>query len=515
MSKNNPNDGGANPSGNRKRVLILGGGFGGLYAARRLGQTLGRRADLEVAVIARENYLLFTPLLHEVAAGDLNPADIVAPIRKMVRHARLIQGEVTGIDVQAHVVRYCVGALRRPREITYDYLLIALGSETHYFGMRDVEEVATTMKSLADAALLHTRMVAALEEAAQETDAKRRRHLLTFVVAGGGFAGVETVGAVNDFLRDAIRHYPELHSSMLRVVLVHSGTLVLPELNERLGRYTMQKLSQRGVELRLGQRVSGYSAGMVLVTPTTAGAPIGSMSLIWTAGATPAPVLSSLNVEKVKGRLKVNEFLEVAGQEGVVWAVGDCAAVPDGSGFHPPTAQHGMREGVSAARNIEAAATGGVRVPFRFSTIGQLASIGHRVGVAQVLGMRFSGLAAWWLWRTVYLAKLPGVSKKLRVALKWSLELLFPREIEQLVTLRDLERVEKLGALLRAEGERSLNQHPAEPSPQAEAQATVASHGGLPPDGQQRGANASAARSLAFCSGTPHSPRAMNVAQAP
>ncbi|MBC7834284.1 MAG: NAD(P)/FAD-dependent oxidoreductase [Phycisphaerales bacterium] len=448
MNKNNANDGGANASGGRrKRVLILGGGFGGLYAARRLGQTLGRRADVEVALIARENYLLFTPMLHEVAAGDLNPADIVAPVRKMVRNARLIQGEVTGIDVQAHVVCYRVGALRQPREITYDHLLIALGSETHYFGMSDVEAVAATMKSLADAALLHTRMVAALEEAAQDTDAERRRHLLTFVVAGGGFAGVETVGAVNDFLRDAIRHYPELHSSMLRVVLVHSGELVLPELNERLSRYTMQKLSGRGVELRLGARVSGYRAGMVLVTP---GEPIGSMSLIWTAGATPAPVLSSLNVEKVKGRLKVNEFLEVAGQEGVGWAVGDCAAVPDGDGFHPPTAQHGMREGVAAARNIEAAVTGGQRVPFRFSTIGQLASIGHRVGVAQVLGMRFSGLAAWWLWRTVYLAKLPGFSKKLRVAIKWSLELLFPREIEQLVTFRDLDRVEKLGALLRA-----------------------------------------------------------------
>jgi NADH:ubiquinone reductase (H+-translocating) len=448
MNKKNANDTRVNvPGARRHRVLILGGGFGGLYAARRLGQTLGRRSDIEVALIARENYLLFTPMLHEVAAGDLNPADIVAPVRKMVRDARLIQGEVTGIDFRARMVRYCVGALRQPREITYDHLLIALGSETHYFGMSDVEAVATTMKSLADAALLHTRMVAVLEEAAQETDAERRRRLLTFVVAGGGFAGVETVGAINDFLRDAVGHYPELDPSVLRVVLVHSGTLVLPELNERLGRYTMQKLSQRGVELRLETRVSGYRAGMVLVT---AGEPIGSMSLIWTAGGAPAPILSSLNVEKVKGRLKVNEFLEVAGQEGVVWAVGDCAAVPDGSGFHPPTAQHGMREGVSAARNIEAAVTGGVRLPFRFSTIGQLASIGHRVGVAQVLGMRFSGLPAWWLWRTVYLAKLPGLSKKLRVALKWSLELLFPREIEQLVTLRDLDRVEKLGALLRA-----------------------------------------------------------------
>ena len=429
-------------------MLILGGGFGGIYAARRLERTLATRPDVEVVLISRENYVLFTPMLHEVAAGDLDPADIVNPLRKMVRRVRLVQGEVAGIDLETRVVRYAVGGLRRPRELTFDYLLLALGSETNFVGMNDVEAAAAPMKTLGDAALLRNRMVALLEEAAQETDDARRRRLMTFVVAGGGFAGVETVGAINDFLRETVGYYPELDESMLRVLLVHTGNVVLPELGERLGFYAQEKLRHRGVEVRLGTRVTGYADGAVNVAP---GDPIGTMTLIWTAGVKPAAALGPLPVEKVKGRVKVNEFLEVPGHEGAVWAVGDCAAVPDGKdGFQPPTAQHGMREGVAAARNIEVAIQGGAPKPFRFSTIGQLASIGRRTGVAQVLGMRFSGFIAWWLWRSVYLSKLPGVTKKARVAIKWSLDLLFPREIEQLVTLRDVEQIEKLDATLRA-----------------------------------------------------------------
>jgi NADH dehydrogenase len=429
-------------------VVILGGGFGGIYAARRLERALADRPDAEVVLISRENYLLFTPMLHEVAAGDLDPADIVCPLRKMVRRVRLIEAEVTDIDLQARVVRFAVGGLRRIDELAYDHLLLALGSETNYFGMAGVESAAATLKTLADAALLRNRMVALLEEAAQEPDEARRRRLMTFVVAGGGFAGVETVGAINDFLREAVRYYPELDPFGLRVVLVHTGTVVLPELGASLGRYAQAALQQRGVEVRLETRVISYEGETVDVAP---GDPIGSLSLVWTAGVKPAAALGSLPVEKVHGRVKVNPFFEVPGYEGIVWAVGDCAAVPDGrGGFQPPTAQHGMREGAAAAKNIEAAMTGGVPKPFRFSTIGLLASIGSHTGVAEVLGVRFSGFLAWWLWRSVYLAKLPGVSKKLRVAIKWSLDLLFPREIGQLVTLRDVERMEQFGARLRA-----------------------------------------------------------------
>jgi NADH dehydrogenase len=443
----NPDEGGIDFMAKR-RVLILGGGFGGTYAAQRLDRTLATRSDVDVVLVSRDNYLLFTPMLHEVAAGDLYPGDIVNPLRKMLRRVRFMDAEVVDIDLRNRRVRCEAGPLRRTRELSYDYLLVALGSETNYFGMSGVEAHAATMKTLGDAALLRNRMVAVLEEAATETDATLRRRLMTFVVAGGGFAGVETVGAMNDFLHETIRYYPELEPSMLRVVLVHPGGVVLPELSERLGRYAQQKLEQRGVEVRLETRVTGYENFGVDLSP---GEAIEANTIVWTAGATPAAAIASLPVERVKGRLKVNEFLELAGHEGVVWAVGDCAAIPDAKGeLQPPTAQHGMREAVSAAKNIEAAVNGTASEAFRFTTIGQLASIGRRTGVAQILGMQFSGFLAWFLWRTVYLAKLPGFAKKLRVAISWSLDLLFARDIEQVVTMRDVERMERLSVMLRA-----------------------------------------------------------------
>jgi NADH dehydrogenase len=201
------------------------------------------------------------------------------------------------------------------------------------------------------------------------------------------------------------------------------------------------------VELRLETRVQGYENNAVLITP---GEMIEANTIVWTAGVTPAAAIDSLDVEKVKGRLKVNEFLEVAGYGGVAWAVGDCAAVPDGKGgTQPPTAQHGLREAVLAAKNIEAAVNGTAKKPFNFSTLGQFATIGRRDGVAQILGLRFSGFLAWWLWRSIYLSKLPGIVKKLRVAVSWSLDLLFAREIEQFVTLRDVERMETFSVMLR------------------------------------------------------------------
>lgn len=430
-----------------RRIVVLGGGFGGTYAARELDELLARHPDLEVVLIARENYLLFTPMLHEVAAGDLYPGDIVHPLRKLLRRVRFIAGEVVEIDLPARLVRFRAGTFRHDRELAYDHLVLALGSETNYFGMTGVETDAVTMKTLADAALLRNRMVALLEDAAEEPNEAARRRALTFVVAGGGFAGVETVGAINDFLRETIEYYPELDPAMLRVVLVHMGQVVLPELGERLGRYAQQKLTKRGVEVRLETRVEGYERGRVKLAQ---GEAIEAGTLVWTAGVTPAPAIAALPVEKVKGRVKVDEFLQVIGHEGVVWAVGDCAAVPDGKGsFHPPTAQHGMREAVTAAKNIEAAMEGTAKKPFRFSTLGQLATIGRRDGVAQVLGIRFSGIVAWALWRAVYLAKLPGFAKKLRVMTSWSLDFVFAREIEQFVTVREVERMESLSVLRR------------------------------------------------------------------
>ena len=305
------------------------------------------------------------------------------------------------------------------------------------------------MKSLSDAALLRNRVIALLEEANLQDDAAIRRQLLTFVIAGAGFSGVETAGAINDFVREAATYYPDLSEELIRVVLVHPGQFLLPELGEELGDYTERKLRGRKVEVIAGVRVAGFDDGSLV--RLSDGKSLPASTLIWTAGIKPSPVIASLPYQKERGRVLVNEFLRVPGVSGL-WAAGDCAAVPDGTTgkFHPPTAQHGLRQGLVAAKNIEAEILGCPPTPFVFKTLGQLATIGHRTGVAMVFGIKFSGFVAWCLWRTVYLLKLPRLAKKLRVMAGWTLDLLFSREIEQIITLRDVEELTSRMTRIRA-----------------------------------------------------------------
>jgi NADH dehydrogenase len=432
---------------NKTKILILGGGFGGVYAALRLDKTLARRADVEVTLVSSDNFLLFTPMLHEVASGDLNPSDIVNPIRRMLKRMRFVQADVRSIDLTAKRV-HCTRDLRLvPLDFDYDHLVLALGSETNFFGMQGVAENAVTLKTLGDAALLRARVLAILEMASLEPDASVRKRMLTFLVAGGGFAGVETIGAINDLVHDALRYYPHLAPQDVRVVLIHPGEFVLPELGEKLGRYAQQKLAERGVEICPRTKVTGYVNSLVAVS---SGEAVPATTLIWTAGVTPNPVIARLPCKSEKGRVVVDEFLEVPGFAGL-WAIGDCAAVPDAKtgGPQPPTAQHALRQARHAAKNIEAVLAGRQKKPFRFSTIGQLASIGHRHGVANILGMNFSGFTAWFLWRSVYLLKLPRLAKKTRVALSWLLEMIFSKDLEQMLTLRDVELISRMATSLR------------------------------------------------------------------
>jgi len=338
-------------------------------------------------------------------------------------------------------------------EFEFDHLLLTIGSETNFFDLQDVRNWAVTMKSLSDAALLRNRMVELLEEASLEKDEATRGELLTFVTAGGGFAGVETTGAVNDFVRETVKFYPSLREEAIRVVVVHPGKFLLPELGEELGRYAEQKLSQRKVEIIKGARVAGYDGSVVKLTDSTS---IPATTLIWTAGVKPGVAIESLGCKKERGRLLVNEYLSVPGVSGL-WAAGDCAAVPDGyetGNFFPPTAQHGLREAIRAAKNIEAAIMGRSLKPFVFATLGQLATNGRRTGVAMVFGFKFSGLIAWAMWRSIYLMKLPGLAKKLRVMMDWTLDLLFGREIVQMITLHDVQALSDRLARIRAQTKR-------------------------------------------------------------
>lgn len=418
----------------RKQILILGGGFGGLYVALELEKMLTNDSTSEVTLINRENFFLFTPMLHEVAASDLDLTNIVNPLRKLLRKVKFFEGDVESINLQNKCVTVSHGFDHHHHELNYDHLVIALGSITNFYNLPGLEERALTMKSLGDAIELRNRLIANLEEADPECACELREPLLTFVVAGGGFAGVETIGGMNDFLREAIKSYPNLSENLLRVVLVHPGPVILPELGEKLGKYAQKKLAERKIEIRVNTKVAGVSEHGVELSDRTM---IKTNTVIWTAGTSPNPILETLPCKKEKGRLMINDYMEVPDWTGV-WALGDCALVPDrktGS-YYPPTAQHALREGRVVAQNIRAEIHGGKKKPFTFSTIGQLATIGRRTGVANIMGINFSGFLAWWLWRSIYLSKLPRFEKKLRVMLDWTLDLLFSKDLVQFMTFR-------------------------------------------------------------------------------
>ena len=412
----------------KKRIVILGGGFGGVYAAIHLEKLLTRQSAVEICLVSRDNYFLFTPMLHEIAASDLEITNIVNPLRKLLRKVDVLVGDVNQIDLRNKRVLISRGYRKPLQKLDYDHLLIALGSITNFYDIPGLDDLAVPMKSLRDAVQLRAQIIRHLEEANSEGDPAEQQSSLSFVVAGGGFAGVETVAALNDFVREALRFYPNLCEDMLQVILVHSGPAILPELGESLGRYTEKVLSERGVEVRLNTRVKSVTEDKVLLTD---GVSIPSRTLVWTAGTVPSPIISSLPCAKERGRLLVNQFLGVPDWPNV-WAVGDCAFVPDirnRGKSHPPTAQHAIREGKVVAQNIAAVLSGRPLKLFSFRTIGLLASIGRRMGVARILGFNFSGFFAWWMWRTVYLSKLPGLDKKVRVAFDWTLDLLFPKDV--------------------------------------------------------------------------------------
>jgi NADH:ubiquinone reductase (H+-translocating) len=412
----------------KKRIVILGGGFGGVYAAISLEKLLAANGVAEICLVSHDNFFLFTPMLHEIAASDLEITNIVNPLRKLLRKVKVLVGEVHQIDLAAKRVRISRDSRNYPQQIGYDHLVVALGSVTNFHNLAGFAELAVPMKSLSDAIRLRAQILRHLEEANSECDPTERQSLLTFVVAGGGFAGVETVAALNDFVREALPFYPSLREEMLRVILVHSGPVILPELGENLGRYTHKVLIQRGVNILVNTRVKAVTEENVSLID---GGSIPTRNLVWTAGTAPSPIVSSLPCAKERGRLLVDQFLRVPDWPDV-WAVGDCAFVPDirnPGKSHPPTAQHAIREGQVVAQNIAAVLVGRPLKSFSFKTIGLLASIGRRVGVARIFGFNFSGFFAWWLWRTVYLSKLPGLDKKIRVAFDWTLDLLFPKDV--------------------------------------------------------------------------------------
>src|SRR5262245_6725781 len=394
---------------------------------------LGRRPNVEITLVSRENFFLFTPMLHEVAASDVDITHIVSPLRTLLKRTAIFIGEIASIDLAGRRVRVTHGFEPHEHELAYDHLVIALGSMTNFYGLPGLEQRALTMKTLGDAIHLRNRVIATLEEADTEC-AAGRDGLLTFVVAGGGFAGVETIAGLNDFVREALKFYPRIGPDRIRMVLVHAGAVILPELGPALGAYAQRKLSSRGIEIVTDAKVSAVTDRGVMLADDRH---IPGRLVVWTAGTYPHPLLHELPCMLDRGRILVDDTLAVPGYEGV-WALGDCATIPDRrtGGTYPPTAQHALREARTVASNIVASIRKQPLRPFSFRTIGQLAAIGRRTGVARVFGVNFSGFVAWWLWRTIYLSKLPRFEKKCRVAIDWTLDLLFAKDFVQFLTVR-------------------------------------------------------------------------------
>jgi NADH dehydrogenase len=415
----------------KKRILVLGGGFGGVYAAQALEKLARRSDDFEIALVAKENYFVFQPMLAEVISGSIGLTDMVSPLRRLLPRTEIHVREVESIDLDEKVVMTSPGFRPHPHAIEYDHLVLALGNVTDFRGLRGLPEHALPFKNLADALVLRSRVIRALEEAAiEDHDPALRRQLLTFVVAGGGFSGVEVVAELNDFVRRVARSYRGLDPREIRVVLVHSQDRILPEVSEKLGRFAQQILMKRGVEIRFNTRLEAATGEEALLA---GGERIPTRTLVSTVPSSPHPLVEALPLAKSKnGKLLVDRCLRVEGRDDV-WALGDCAQVPapDG-GFAPPTAQHAIREAKTAARNIAAAMTGGEMKPFDFAGLGKMGSLGHRSAVAEIFGVNVSGFLAWWLWRTIYLMKLPGWGRRLKVAIAWTLDVLLPPELVEL-----------------------------------------------------------------------------------
>ncbi len=413
----------------KKRVVTLGGGFRGMSTAQRLEQIFSRDPTLEITLVSQSNYLLFTPMLAEVASGALEAQHISAPVRASCPHTQFHRAEIVTVDTEAQTVWVRPDASLPVEALPYDHLVLALGSVPNFFGLPGMEEHSFTLKTLDDAIRLRNHVIALLEHADLEPDEAERQRQLTFVVAGGGFAGTETVAELLDLVHSVRRYYPNIQASELRFVLIHPRERILPELGAELADYALRKLQARGIEFRLNSRVAGATSDAVLLSE---GEPVPTYTQVWTAGNQPNPLLQTLPCERNRaGAVIVDSALQVKGLTNV-WAVGDCAQIPDpdheGQSY-PPTAQHALREGKAVAENIAAVLQGKPLKQFRFRALGVLVGLGHRTAAAEIRGWRFSGLLAWFMWRSTYLSKLPGIEKKVRVALDWTVDLFFPRDI--------------------------------------------------------------------------------------
>jgi len=426
-----------------KKILILGSGFAAVECARQLESKFRKDPEIELVMIGEDNFLLFTPMLPQVASGMIETRHIVFPIRTICKKTKFYEGRIKNIDPYGKLVTLWGTRDKRSISIHYDFLVIALGSETNFFGMADVEKNAYTMKTLNDAVMLRNRVVDMLEQAENETNPILRKSFLNFVVVGGGFAGIETAGELMDLLLDARKYYPTIHKEDLKVIVLEAMGGILPGFNKKLADFAKKKLIERGIDIQLKKAVTSFDGNEVTIktldeTPKDSidQSEINSIitkTLIWTAGVTPVNTIKRSMFKTEKGKLIVNDFLEVQKFPGV-FAIGDCALFIDQMSNRPfpPTAQIAEAQAKIAAKNLISLIKNSDQEKFVYHSKGQMAVIGKRTGIATFLGVNISGFVAWLIWRNVYLSKIPTFDKKTRVFLDWVIDLFFDRDISRL-----------------------------------------------------------------------------------
>jgi NADH:quinone reductase (non-electrogenic) len=414
-----------------KRILVVGAGFAGLYAA--MGMRALARAGHRITVVNPQNFMQYQPFLPEVASGTIDPRAIAVPLRTTLRHCDILIGEVDRLDHGARqaTVRLADGS---ERAFEYDVLVLTPGSTSRVLPIPGLAEHGIGFKTVQEAIYLRNRVLSRLDVAAETEDEERRRAALTFVFVGGGYAGVEALGELEDLARDAIETYPALRAEDMRWLLVDVAPKILPELGPELAAYAVERLGERGIEVIVQTRLESYEDRIVRLSD---GRTFAADTLVWTAGVRPSSLArnAGLPVDDA-GRVRVDEHLRVEGSEDV-WAAGDAAAVPDRTtgGIMPPTAQHGMRQGRRLAKNLTAWIEGGRLEPFVHRNIGAVCSLGRYKGIAVVWGVKLKGFPAWFAHRSYHLYAMPTLTRKAKIAADWTVALLFPRDLAQLGSL--------------------------------------------------------------------------------
>jgi NADH dehydrogenase len=414
--------------GSGKRILIVGGGFAGMYAAMHMAPL--RRAGHRVTLVSAENFMQYQPFLPEVASGTIDPRASVVPLRPLLPHVTVMVGEVVSLDHDARraTVRVPDG---QQMPVDYDVVVITAGSWSRVLPIPGLAEVGVGFKTVQEAIYLRNHVLSRLDVAAQTDDRDRARAALTFVFVGAGYAGVEALGELEDLARDAITSYPNLRPSQMRWVLVEAEGQILPELPADLATYAQEQLEHRGIEVLLHTRLDSVEGGVVHLAD---GQIFEAGTLVWTAGVKPAPIaaFSGLPLDE-RGRIRVDDRLRVVGASDV-WAAGDVAAVPDVTtgGTSPPTAQHAMRQGKRLGDNLTASLMGGQLEGFVWKNVGGVCSLGRYKGVADVFGVKVKGFAGWFVHRSYHLLAMPTIGRRVRIAVDWTIALLFPRDITQL-----------------------------------------------------------------------------------